>query len=67
MSIEDKEPWPEDVPIPLDHPLVPQAIALAISKMIQPGDVIHRVPGNKVVEWWLLDSDGELIESFWLE
>jgi hypothetical protein len=67
MSIEDQEPWPEDVPIPLDHPLVPKAIAVAISKLIQPGDAIHRVPGGKVVEWWLMNSDGELRDAFWLE
>jgi hypothetical protein len=67
MTTHDEELWREDEPIPLDHPLVPPPIALAVRQIFQPGDALHRVPTNKGLEWWLLDSNGELIEAFWLE
>jgi hypothetical protein len=66
MSAVSVESWPEDEPIPLDHPLVPEPIALAVRKMFQPADSLHRVQTNTGLEWWLLNSDGELIEGFWL-
>ncbi|HET7662101.1 MAG TPA: hypothetical protein VFK31_00545 [Rhodanobacteraceae bacterium] len=62
-----KETWPEDMPISLDHSLVPPAIAAAVREMFQPGDVLHRVSTDKGVEWWLFDAEGELVETFWLE
>lgn len=59
--------WPEDSPIPLDHPLVPEPIRQAMLGLWQPGDSLHRVETDTVLEWWLLDAEGELIEAFWLE
>ncbi len=67
MSIDRKAAWPEEEPIPLDHPLVPQSIAVAVREIFQPGDVLHRVPTDDGVEWWLFDANGEFVESFWLE
>mgnify|MGYP006909084227 CR=1 FL=1 len=67
MSDPIDEPWPEEVPIPLDHPLVPEPIFVAISEMYELGDTLHRVPTATGVEWWLFNAEGELIEGFWLE
>lgn len=57
----------EEVPMSLDHPLVPPAIAAVVREMFQPGDVLHRVPTDKGLEWWLFDAEGELVEAFWPE
>ncbi|MBI5462088.1 MAG: hypothetical protein HY941_07895 [Gammaproteobacteria bacterium] len=59
--------WPEDMPIPLDHPLVPEPIRRAVLDLWKPGDNLHRVETDTVLEWWLLDAEGTLIEAFWLE
>lgn len=59
--------WPEEVPIPVDHTLVPEAIRQAVWEIRQLGDNLHRVVTDDGVEWWLLDAEGELIEVFWIE
>lgn len=61
------EEWDEDVPIPLGHALVPEAIRVGVLALWQPGDSLHRVPTRDTIEWWLLDAEGQLIEAFWLE
>jgi hypothetical protein len=67
MSIGSQASWPEEVPIPWDHPLVPGPISLAVRELGQPGDLLHRVPTKSGVEWWLFDFQGELIEALWLD
>jgi hypothetical protein len=67
MSIDSDKSWPEEVPIPWDHPLVPGPISLAVCELGQPGDLLHRVPTKNGVEWWLFDAQGELIEALWLD
>ncbi|WP_286293360.1 hypothetical protein [Methylomarinovum tepidoasis] len=59
--------WPEEKPVPLDHPELPGPVREAVQALWQPGDSLHRVPCRRVVEWWLLDVDGNLVEAFWLE
>ena len=61
--------WPEDVPLPIDHSLVPESIRQAAIEMMEPGAKLHRVPVDSAIgfEYWLIAADGELIESFWLE
>lgn len=56
--------WPEDTPIPPQHPLVPAAIRDAVARIAQDGDTLHRVQTHHGTEWWLLDIDGELVEAF---
>ncbi|WP_367154207.1 hypothetical protein [Methylomonas sp. HYX-M1] len=59
--------WPEETPIPLWHPLVPDDIRLAVGQFADQAGNLHRVPTGRVIEWWLFDLDGELLEIFWLE
>ena len=63
------------------NPVVPQSIRTRVLAMAQPGDQLWRCPrlsaprgvlgilgvGQRdvVIEWWLLDAQGELIEAFW--
>ena len=67
MSNENGILWPEDKPVPLDSPLIPPSILQAVNGVLQPGDALFRVPGATAVEWWLIDADGNLVDSFWLE
>jgi hypothetical protein len=62
-------------------PEVPTSIRAKVAAMAQPGDQLWRCPrrgaprgalgilgGGKrdvVIEWWLLDAQGDLIEAFW--
>lgn len=56
-----------DVPIALDDPRLPAEILAAVRrKTSQPGPLL-RVPTKSGIEWWLLDTDGELLEAFWFE
>ncbi len=43
VSILNSNTWPEDIPIPLDHELVPELIREAAVAIISPGDTLHRV------------------------
>ncbi|MEI8573077.1 hypothetical protein U737_05345 [Methylomonas sp. LW13] len=58
--------WPEDAPVPLDHPEIPPLILEAVLQYWQPGYVLHRMVTKQGLEWWLLDTEGGLIEAFWL-
>ena len=71
----------EDRLVDIYSPEVPPAIRTKVLTMAQPGDQLWRCPrlsaprgalgllgvGNRdvVIEWWLLDAQGELIEAFW--
>ena len=71
----------EDRLMDLHSPEVPASIRARVQAMAQPGDQLWRCPrlsaprgalgllgvGRReaVIEWWLLDADGELIEAFW--
>lgn len=71
----------EDRRVDLHSPEVPPSICAKVLAMAQPGDQLWRCPrlsaprgalgllgvGRRdvVIEWWLLDTHGELIEAFW--
>ena len=56
--------WPSQTPIPLDHPWVPSEVRRAIG-MFCPRHQLYRVPAKNVIEWWLLDEAGDLLDIFW--
>ena len=71
----------EDRPVNPHSPEVPPAVRAKVLTMAQPGDQLWRCPRRSaprglfsvlgvgprdaVIEWWLLDAQGELIEAFW--
>ena len=71
----------EDRPDNQPSPEVPPTIRAKVLAMAQPGDQLWRCPRRSaprglfsvlgvgprdaVIEWWLLDAQGELIEAFW--
>lgn len=71
----------EDRQVDVHSPEVPPAIRTRVLAMAQPGDQLWRCPRlsaargvlgilgvgprDVVIEWWLLDAQGELIEAFW--
>ena len=71
----------EDRLVDPHSPEVPPAVRAKVLAMAQPGDQLWRCPRrsaprglfsvlgvgprNAVIEWWLLDAQGELIEAFW--
>ena len=71
----------EDRLVDVPNPVVPQSIRTRVLAMAQPGDQLWRCPRlsaprgalgllgvgprDVVIEWWLLDAQGELIEAFW--
>ena len=73
----------EDRPIDPHSPEVPPAVRARVLARMQPGDQLWRCPrrgaprgllgllgmGQRdvVIEWWLLDAEGDLIEAFWEE
>lgn len=73
----------EDRQVALDSPEVPAAIRAKVQAMAQPGDALWRCPRRSaprgmlgivgigqrdvVIEWWLHDAQGTLIEVFWEE
>lgn len=59
--------WIDEIPIPPDHPLVPDPIRGAVEPWCAAGCHLHRTQTRTGIEWWLLDSDGELVNAFWLE
>lgn len=72
---------PEDRQVALDDPCVPETVRRAVLARMQPGDTLWRCPrasapqgplgllgmGRRttVIEWWLIDAQGDLIEAFW--
>jgi hypothetical protein len=57
--------WSSQKPIPLNHPLVPQEIRKAVSKSAKSSQ-LYRVNTLTIVEWWLMDLDGDLLNIFWM-
>lgn len=73
----------EDRLVDLTSPEVPARIRARAQAMAQPGDQLWRCPRRSaprgalgllgvgkrevVIEWWLLDAEGALIEAFWEE
>ena len=71
----------EDRPVNPHSPEGPPTIRAKVLAMAQPGDQLWRCPRRSaprglfsvlgvgprdaVIEWWLLDAQGELIEAFW--
>jgi hypothetical protein len=66
QSRHNAEPlaWSSQQPIPIDHPQVPNAIRNALSRTAETNR-LYRVVTPSIVEWWLLDNDGELLNIFW--
>lgn len=67
MTDSNTTDWPEEQPIPLKHPLVPDAIRQEVAQFADRAGHLHRVPTECAIEWWLFDHDGELLEVFWIE
>jgi hypothetical protein len=59
--------WMDETPIPPDHPLVPDEIRDAVMPYCNAGCTLHRTQTRTGIEWWLIDTDGELVDAFWLE
>lgn len=70
----------EDREVDVHEACVPPGIRAEVLSRMQPGDRLWRcprttrssrsrsvVPDGTVIEWWLIDSDGELVEAFWEE
>lgn len=73
----------DDHPVDVHAPEVPEGIRQAVLARMQPGDALWRCPRNSapkglfgvlgfgrrelVIEWWLLDAKGELMEAYWEE
>ena len=73
----------EDRLVDVHSPEVPPAIRARVLQMMQPGDQLWACPrmsgrrgplsllgaGTRsvIIEWWLHDAEGELIEAFWEE
>jgi hypothetical protein len=56
--------WSSQQPIPIDHPLVPNEVREALGITANTSR-LYRVVSASIVEWWLLDLDGELLNIFW--
>jgi hypothetical protein len=73
----------EDRRVALDDPEIPPSIRAMVQADAQPGDTLWRcvrlggrsgplawfTSGERplVLEWWLLDAEGDLVEGYWLE
>lgn len=73
----------EDRPVDMHSPEVPASVRAKVQAIAQPGDQLWRCPRRSaprgllgvlgvgrrdaVIEWWLLDAQGRLIEAFWEE
>lgn len=70
----------EDRVVEVCAPEVPASVRGAALALMQPGDLLWRCPRRAapqglfgmgpqsvVVEWWLVDAEGALIEAFWEE
>jgi hypothetical protein len=60
----DTQAWSSQQPIPIDHPLVPYAVRTAVSGTASTNR-LYRVVSSSMVEWWLMDINGELLNIFW--
>jgi hypothetical protein len=58
--------WSSQHPIPLNHPLVPDQIRDAVTKSAKPNQ-LYRVTTLSIIEWWLMDLDGDLLNIFWMD
>lgn len=69
-----------DHPVDVHAPEVPTSVRQAVQARMQVGDQLWRCPrmsgkqgllglgaSYPVIEWWLLDAEGELIDAFWEE
>lgn len=73
----------EDRLVDVHSPEVPPGIRAGVLRLMQPGDQLWRCPRlgaprgllgvlgvgprDAVIEWWLMDAQGGLIEAFWEE
>ncbi len=73
----------EDRLVALDDPALPPEVREKVQRDARPGDVLWRCVRQgaptgplavlgwghrpRVVEWWLMSAEGDLIEAYWLE
>lgn len=69
----------DDIRLDPHDPAVPPGVRAAVLARWQPGDSLWRCPRRAgrqgwfsstpriVIEWWLLDAGGDLVEAFWEE
>lgn len=71
----------EDHEVDVHDPQVPSELRRTVLARMQPGDTLWRCPRlgaprgalgllgigqrDMVIEWWLLNAQGELVEAFW--
>jgi len=67
QSLRNARPsaWPSQKPIPINHPLVPYVVRDAVRKTGKPSR-LYRVVTLSIVEWWLMDLDGDLLDIYWM-
>jgi len=58
--------WSSQTPIPLNHSLVPHEVRKAVKNSPKPGR-LYRVNTLTIVEWWLMDMEGDLLNIFWID
>jgi len=51
----------------LDDPRIPPAILRDVLSMYSEDDTLFYADTDEGGEWWLIDSDDNLVEAFWLE
>lgn len=60
-----------DRPVALDDPEIPPSIRAMVQAAAEPGSTLWRcvrkggASGPLVLEWWLLDAEGELVDAYW--
>ena len=73
----------QDTLVDVNSPQVPAGIRARVLALMQPGDELWRCPRRSaprgplgilgigqrhvVIEWWLTDGQGDLIDAFWEE
>ena len=51
----------------VDDPRIPLPIRQSVASLPQAEDRLYFANNDRGGEWWLIDGNGELRESFWLE
>jgi len=51
----------------MDDPRIPLPIRQSVDNLAEANDTLYFADTDNGGEWWLIDADGELRESFWLE
>lgn len=54
-------------PFAIDDPRIPLAIRQSVADLAATDDMLYFADTDASGEWWLIDTNGELRECFWLE